>query len=74
MPVSADLTKILDREYEDLPLADVLNAPVEALAGVSKADADLLKSAFQVKTVRDLGRNKYFRAATALVDLEASTK
>jgi hypothetical protein len=33
---------------------------------------ELLASAFDIKTVRDLGRNKFFRAATALVDLEHS--
>jgi hypothetical protein len=37
---------------------------------VSAGDADLLASAFNIKTVRDLGRNKFFQTATALVDLE----
>jgi hypothetical protein len=36
---------------------------------VSAADAQLLKEAFNIKTVGDLGRNKYFRAAAAMVDL-----
>jgi len=33
---------------------------VGALAGVSDGDAAALKQAFNVKTVGDLGRNKYF--------------
>jgi hypothetical protein len=45
-----------------------VDAPVDALAGVSAGDAKLLEEAFNIKTVGDLGRNKYFRAA-ALVDL-----
>lgn len=72
MAVSANLDKILDKAYEGLSLTEVLDAPVAALAGVSDKDGELLKEAFNIKTVRDLGRNKYFRAAAALGDLEAS--
>lgn len=74
MAVSADLAKLLDREYEDKTLDEIIKAPVEALAGVSAEDAELLKKAFHIKTVGDLGRNKFFRAATALVDLTDSKK
>src|SRR5664280_725744 len=45
---------------------EILKAPVSALAGVSDADAAALQQAFNVKTVGDLGRNKFFRAAQAL--------
>jgi hypothetical protein len=47
---------------------------VSALAGVSESDAKLLKEAFRINTVGDLGRNRYFRTATALVDLADSIK
>jgi len=50
-------------------LTEVLAAPVSALAGVSASDADLLKAAFNIETVSDLGRNRYFRAAHALAVL-----
>ena len=70
MAVSADLSKLLDKAYEDVTLEDVPDAPVSALSGVSAGDADLLASAFSIKTVRDLGRNKHFRTAAALLDLE----
>jgi hypothetical protein len=33
-----------------------------------------LAEAFNVKTIGDLGRNKFFRAATALVDLAGTAK
>ena len=69
MPVNANLDKVLDKAYEDKTLAEIVTAPVDALAGVTEGDAELLKQAFNVKTVGDLGRNKYFRAAAALVDL-----
>ncbi len=71
MAVSVALTKLLDRAYEDMSLAQIIDAPVHALAGVSENDAKLLQEAFNIKTVGDLARNKYFRAATALVEIAA---
>lgn len=69
MAVSAGLSKALDKAYEDKSLPELLNAPVSALAGVSDGDAEKLGAAFGIKTVRDLGTNKYFRLAQALVEL-----
>ena len=74
MPVNADLDKILDKAYEQKSLSELIDAPVDALSGVSEGDANLLKEAFNIKTVGDLGRNKYFRAAAALVDLADRSK
>ncbi|MET8158026.1 hypothetical protein ABZT47_16755 [Sphaerisporangium sp. NPDC005289] len=68
------MSKLLDKEYESKSLADLVKAPVSALSGVSENDAKLLQEAFRIKTVGDLGRNKFFRAATALVDLADSMK
>lgn len=74
MTVTANLDKLLDKAYEGKDLTDLVNAPVSALAGVSDGDAQFLKDAFNINTIGDLGRNKYFRAATALVDLAATAK
>ena len=74
MAVTADLAKLLDKAYEEKTLVELVDAPVSALAGVSEGDAKLLAEAFNVKTIGDLGRNKFFRAATALVDLANATK
>jgi hypothetical protein len=74
MAVTADLAKLLDKAYEDKNLTELVDAPVAALAGVSDGDAKLLADAFNIKTVGDLGRNKYFRAAAAIVDLTGSAK
>jgi len=74
MAVTADLAAILDKKYEESDLRELVNAPVSALAGVSDGDAELLEKAFSIKTIGDLGKNKYFRAAQALSALaEAST-
>lgn len=69
MAVSADLSKYLDKSYEDKTLAEVLAAPVSALAGVTDTDAEHLATALNIKTVADLGRNKYFAAAQAMLAL-----
>jgi len=69
--VSADLSKYLDKAYEDKTLEEVLAAPVSALAGVTDADGELLQKAFNIKTVGDLGKNKYFTWAQALVALSS---
>ena len=74
MAISANLDKILDKAFEETPLDELVNAPVAALSGVSEGDADLLQQAFNIKTIGDLGRNKYFRAAAALVDLAERSK
>jgi len=67
--VAADLSKYLDKAYEDKTLEEVLAAPVSALAGVTDADGELLQKAF--KTVGDLGKNKYFAWAHAMVALSS---
>ncbi len=69
MAVSADLSKYLDKSYEDKTLAEVLAAPVSALAGVTDSDGEHLLAAFGIKTVGDLGKNKYFAAAQAMLAL-----
>ncbi|MBB5800860.1 hypothetical protein F4560_000628 [Saccharothrix ecbatanensis] len=74
MAISANLDKQLDKAYEELELAKVLDAPVAALAGVSAGDAEKLAAAFNIKTVRDLGTNKQFKLAAALVALEQASR
>jgi hypothetical protein len=71
MSVAVGLNKALDKAYENSSLSKVLDAPVSALAGVSDGDAEKLGAAFNIKTVRDLGTNKYFKLAEALVDVAA---
>lgn len=69
MAVSADLSALLDKEWEDKSLAEIMKAPVSALSGVSSGDAEALQKAFGIKTVGDMGKNKFFRAAQALAML-----
>jgi len=69
MAISVNLDKALDKAYESKSLTEILDAPVSALAGVSDGDAEHLAAAFGIKTVRDLGSNKYFAVAGVLVAL-----
>ncbi|GCD98117.1 MULTISPECIES: hypothetical protein [Embleya] len=71
MPVTADLDKLLDKAYENKTLSEVLAAPVAGLAGITDAHAEHLAS-LKITTIGDLGRNKYFRWAASLADLQDS--
>jgi hypothetical protein len=44
MAVTAELAKLLDKAFEDKSLAELVDAPVSALAGVSERDAKHLVS------------------------------
>ena len=70
MAVSVDLTKSLDKAYEGKSLKEILDASPAALAGVTDNDAQLLEEAFGIKTVRQLGENKFFAVAAALAAVE----
>jgi len=59
----------LDSAYEGKTLQEVLAAPVSALAGVTDDDAKLLQKAFNIKTVKNLGRSMYFIWANTMVAL-----
>jgi hypothetical protein len=62
----ADIAKILDKAYEDKDFAELAAAPVSALQGVSEGDAEHLKAAFNIVTIRDLATNKFVLWAQAI--------
>jgi hypothetical protein len=64
-----DIASKLDKAYEDKTAQEIADAPVAALQGVSEDDAKKLQEAFNIKTVRDLGTNKYFLWAQAFAKL-----
>ena len=72
MAVSIELSKKLDKDYEGKTLAEILDAPPSALAGLTDKHAELL-AGLGIKTVRDLGSNKYFAVAGVLVALSNHT-
>jgi hypothetical protein len=65
----AGIASKFDKAYETRPIEELAQAPVAALEGVSESDAEHLKAAFNIKTVADLGTNKYFLWAQAVAKL-----
>ena len=61
-----NINKCLVKKYETMPLKEIVNAPVSALQGVSEGDEELLKKAFNVKTVADFAKLKYVKWAQAI--------
>ncbi len=61
-----NINKAVDKAFESKSLKEIADAPVDALEGVSAGDAELLAKAFGIKTIRDLGTNKYFLTAQAI--------
>ena len=64
-----NINKAVDKAFESKTLKEIADSPVDALEGVSAGDAELLAKAFNVKSIRDLGTNKYFLTAQAIVAL-----
>ena len=72
MAVSIELGKKLDKHFENLSLEEILDAPPSALAGLTEKHAELL-AGMGIKTIRDLGSNKYLAVAGVLVALSNHT-
>lgn len=72
MAVSVNLGKGLDKDFEDKTLDEILAAPPSALAGLTEKHDEQLLAALKIKTIADLGKNKYIRLAVALADLGAA--
>jgi hypothetical protein len=64
-----DIAGKVDKSYETKSISELADAPVEALQGVTASDAEHLKAAFNITTVRDLGTNKFFLWAQAIAKL-----
>lgn len=73
MSTSIDLSKRLDKAYENKTVAELLDAPPSALAGLTEAHDKLLAEHFGIRTIRDFGSNKHFSLAGVLVALATKT-
>lgn len=58
--------KWLDKEYENRSWRELAEAPVSAISGVSEKDAEDLKKAFGIDTVREFAQNKYVSVAQGI--------
>lgn len=62
----ADITQYVDKAHEQKDFAELAELPIDALQGVSKADAEAIQKAFNVRTIRQLAEHKLVRAAQAI--------
>jgi hypothetical protein len=65
----ADISQFLNKGYEQKEFGELAEAPVAAILGLSENDAEALKQAFGIDTVRELAENKFVRIAQAVVAL-----
>ena len=65
--MSTSFNHLLVKAYHNRSLAELLQAPPDALKGVSAADAEALNEAFGISTVRELAENKFFERAQAIL-------
>lgn len=65
----ADMSSHLDKAYETKTFEELADAPVDALEGLSKTDAELLNKALNIRTIRDLAESKFVLRAQAIVNL-----
>ena len=70
----ADITRFFDKAYEQQDFNQLVDAPVEAISGLSQADAEALKKALGIRTIRDLAENKFVLVAQAVLALSSSSK
>jgi hypothetical protein len=59
----------VDQAWHGKSAKELADAPVSAIKGVTEGDAELLLKAFNIKTVKDLGTNKFFRTAQAIAQI-----
>ena len=66
---AAQTREYVDRRYEDRDVNDLPDAPIEALRGLGKRGGEALRSAFGVKTIRDLATNDFVLKAQEVLKL-----
>lgn len=74
MATNESLGNMLDKAVETKPVKEIIKMSPEMLQGVSKADADALQKAFNIKTIEDFATNKFVLMAQALVTVAKHEK
>lgn len=72
--MNKSLEHVLDKAHEQKSFKEVADLSPAALQGVSDKDAEALKAAFGIKTIRDLATNKFVLWAQAITTLAAAEK
>lgn len=72
--MNQSLEHVLDKAHEKKSLKEVAELSPAALQGVSEKDAEALKAAFGIKSIRDLATNKFVLWAQAISTLALAEK
>lgn len=64
-----NINRYVDKAYEQMSFDELVDAPINALQGVNAKDAELLKKAFNVTTIREFANLKFVKWATAIAAL-----
>jgi hypothetical protein len=64
-----NIHKCVDKAYDDKSFKELADGPIDALRGVGAKDAELLKEAFNITTIRDFANLKFVKWATAITIL-----
>lgn len=65
--MTSSYDKMVVAPFRGSTVAELLAASPAALKGVSAADAELLRAAFGIRTIRDLAQNVFFQRAAAIL-------
>lgn len=68
----SDVSQFLDKKFEGKEFSELVDAPIDAIQGVSANDAEALKKAFNIKTIEDLATNKYVLVAQGIMALSGA--
>ena len=64
-----NINKCIDKAYEDKSFKELAEAPINALQGVHAKDADFLKKAFGITSIREFANLEFVKWATAITTL-----
>ena len=64
-----NINRYVDKAYEQMSFDELVDAPINALQGVNAKEAELLKQAFNVTTIREFANLKFVKWATAIAAL-----
>jgi hypothetical protein len=61
--------EILEKKYSPKEFLQLRGQPLEAISGISKGDAALLKRAFGIETIANLAENRYILIAQIILTM-----
>ncbi|MDH5719176.1 MAG: LysM peptidoglycan-binding domain-containing protein [Spirochaetia bacterium] len=68
MDLPKSLQNKLIKNFEDVSIEKIANAPVYALRGISEIDAKLLDKHFKIKTIKQLALFKHSKTASEIIE------